>query len=444
MSERAKLRGAPMFVRLFGWMMAGVAAVQVLNALLFTLVPPPQPRAYTIAQISAVLRAGRDPAGALRVTAAAPDAAPMGSFERKLRGRLAEALGVPAERVAVAFRHGPPGPMPGREPPGPMPMAPGMGPPPAPQWLLGDFAASVRLPDGGWRTVQPVRSDSLSFWWWRTLLGLLAAVVAMAPIAWLLARRVTRPIALFARAAERLGRDPRAPPIEVEGPHEIAEAAAAFNEMQARLTRYVEDRSLMTAAIAHDLRTPLMRLSLRLETAPEPVRAAAERDIRDMQGMIDAVLAFLRDLHSPMRRERLDLRSAIESVVDGYADRGDAATLRDGEDVTLEADPRAIKAMVANLVGNALAYAGDAEVSLGTGAGEVWIEVADHGLGVPEDMLERVFQPFFRLEQSRNRATGGTGLGLANVRAIARAHGGDVVLANRAGGGLLARVTLPG
>ena len=457
-------RDAPLFLRIFAWMLGGVAAVQLLSILLIFLLPPPEPRIFTLDQVATVLRAGDDESGALLVSRRVPEPAPSGGLpprSAELQAHLARRLGVAGDRVALRrdrprtrlFQEGPPGPLPmmfDRPPvggtPGDGPDAPGGIPRDARSELLfGDFTASLRLDDGSWRAVRPARSGSVYFWRWRALMWLVAATLAMAPIAWILSRRLVRPIALFARAADRLGRDPRAPPLEVDGPPEIAGAAAAFNEMQARLQRYVEDRSMLISAIAHDLRTPLMRLSLRLESAPEPLREKTENDIRDMEAMIAAVLGFMRDLSAPISRQRLDLRSLVESVTDGFADRGDAVTLAPGDALVIDGDRPGLKAVVGNLVGNAVAYGGGAEVELGVdaNAGEAWVLVSDRGPGLPPDMIERVFQPFFRMEQSRNRATGGAGLGLASARAVARAHGGDVVLSNRAGGGLAARLSLP-
>jgi two-component system, OmpR family, sensor kinase len=213
--------------------------------------------------------------------------------------------------------------------------------------------------------------------------------------------------------------------------------------MQARLNRYVDDRTMIIGAVAHDLRTPLMRLALRLDQAPEPLRRACEGDIRDMQAMISATLAYVRDVGEPASRRPLDLRSLAETVTDDLSDRGEPVTLAPGLPVVIEGNSAAMKALVTNLVSNALKYAGSAEVSLWREDQVATIEVCDNGPGIPPEDLERVFEPFYRGERSRNRDTGGFGLGLASVRAVARAHGGEVTLENRGSGGLCARVTLP-
>ena len=230
----------------------------------------------------------------------------------------------------------------------------------------------------------------------------------------------------------------------VTGPPEIAEAAQAFNVMQQRLNRYVEDRTTLIAAVAHDLRTPLMRLSLRLEKAPDDIRTASEEDIQEMSQRIGAAMAFVRDMTRHVRRQRLDLRSLAESVTDEFADRGDDVVLQAGPPLATEGDAASLKALIGNLVGNAVKYAGHAETLLYRDRDMVVIEVQDRGPGMKPDDLVRAFEPFFRAEQSRSRDTGGIGLGLASVRAVARAHGGDATLETRPEGGLRARVTLPG
>jgi len=437
------VRGRPLFLRIFGLMLLTLLLVQALNFALVMLVPPPLPTINTLTNIAAALRGQGDGGGTLRVSPGEvqPDAE-MHPREVRVRALLARRLGLPESEVHIRSA-------------GPAPRGPPMlfGPEEErrrmhffheghpDEFLFGDFAVSARL-DGQWRTVRPV-STGFEPWRWRAMLWLVIAIAVVAPLAWLLARGLARPIRLFATAAERLGRDPKAPPLELAGPPEIRDAAAAFNEMQARLNRYVEDRTTLMAAIAHDLRTPLMRLGLRLEDAPAELRDACEADIRDMEAMIAAVMAFVRDMAKPARRQRLDLRALAESVTDGFADAGGAVALEPGEAVILEGDAPALKAMLSNLVGNALQYAGSAEVALAIVDGCAEILVRDDGPGMSAEDLAHAFEPFFRGERSRSRETGGIGLGLASARAVARAHGGEVTLANRPEKGLVARVTLP-
>ncbi|WP_267394962.1 MULTISPECIES: HAMP domain-containing sensor histidine kinase [unclassified Sphingomonas] len=434
--------GTPLFLRIFLVMLASVAAVQLLNFALVVYVGPPTPRVYSMAQVVAALRRGRDTSGEILLSQ--EESVPRQNPDHGVRARaeIAAQMGVPLEQVRVSFG-GPPPMMVRTLGMGRMaPMMPRGSPDARSQVLFGSFEVSVQQPDGHWRLARASRTG-LENWRWRALLWLVVAMLVVAPFAWALARRLAKPIAIFAGAAERLGRDPRAAPVPIDGPAEIAEAAAAFNRMQARLNRYVEDRTTMMAAIAHDLRTPLMRLGLRLERAPEAIRAASAADIHDMQVMITAGLAFFRDATQAADRRRLDLRSLVESVTDDLTDHGEKVVLQDGDALVMEGDATGLKALLSNLIGNALKYAGDAEVTLARVDGHAVIEVRDHGPGIDPDDLEHVFEPFFRGERSRNRDTGGVGLGLASVRGVARAHGGDATIINHPDGGALATVTLP-
>ncbi len=438
----------PLLLRIFLVMLTSAMAVQFISVVLLFVLPAPLPPLFGIDEVSAALKTGRDASGDLRFSYATPEFDNTSQNARSVRMRqsFARRLGVPVGRLRVYQAEPAPPPSLGRSPPK---QGPGFTVPPgerlvllSDELLIGDFAISLQREDGSWRTVLPARSFA-SFWRQRALLWMLATLLAITPFAWWLARRIARPIAAFASAAERLGRDPRSPPLPVHGPPEIEEAAAAFNQMQARLSRYIEDRSLLLAAIAHDLRTPLARIAFRIEHAPEALRNATEADIKDMEAMLQSTLALVRDITVPPKRQRLDLRAVIESVTHSFHDNGDNVELEDGDGTVIEGDRAELKRLFGNLIRNATLYGGLARVALGISPDEVWVEVRDNGPGIPEDLLDRVFAPFFRVEQSRNRASGGMGLGLASARAIARAHGGEVILRNHSERGLVARVTLP-
>jgi signal transduction histidine kinase len=229
----------------------------------------------------------------------------------------------------------------------------------------------------------------------------------------------------------------------VKGPAEVGVAARAFNEMQGRLQRYVEDRTAMVGAIAHDLRTPLTRLRFRIESLPEEQRAKYAADLDQMEAMIAATLTFVRDASRPGERTPLELSSLVESLCDEMAETGAWTEVEAGEKVVLEGDPMALRRLIANLLENAVKFGGRARARVFQDAGHAVVEIDDDGPGIPPQDTERVFEPFYRREPSRSRQTGGIGLGLAVVRSIARGHGGDVNLINRTGGGLTARVQLP-
>jgi two-component system, OmpR family, sensor kinase len=301
----------------------------------------------------------------------------------------------------------------------------------------------VRQSDGRWVVVRTQPEFGLSDWQKRVALWFALSALLMTPVAWIFARRLSRPIQVFAQAAERLGRDPKAPPLELKGPSEISMAARAFNEMQGRLQRYVDDRTAMVGAIAHDLRTPLTRLRFRIESLPEEQRAKYASDLDQMEEMITATLAFVRDATKTGERTPLELSSLVESLCDEMAETGAKTEVEPGEKVVLEGDPMALRRLVANLLENAVKFGGRARARVFSDEGHAVVEIDDDGPGIPPADSEKVFEPFYRREPSRNRQTGGIGLGLAVVRTIARGHGGDVNLINRAGGGLTARVVLP-
>ena len=276
----------------------------------------------------------------------------------------------------------------------------------------------------------------------------LMTVVAAGLILWAV-RRLTAPVRTLAAAAEALGRDVHAPPMPETGPEEVATAAIAFNTMARRIRRFVDDRTTLLTAIGHDLRTPITRLQLRAEfVEDDEQRGKILADLEEMEAMVAATLAFGRDARTSEQVATIDLVELLRTILDEAGDaHPDAANGLDYDGpahLTVRARSLGMKRALTNLISNAIAYGGSAHVRLmpPTG-GTVRVEIADDGRGIPPESLERVFEPFVRLEASRNRETGGTGLGLPIARDILRAHGGDVVLANRPVGGLVAVVTLP-
>lgn len=309
--------------------------------------------------------------------------------------------------------------------------------------FYGPTQLAVRLADGAWATAGMARQPEQEVWLRSIVLSFIGATLLLLPLGLLFARRLASPIGEFAGAAERLGRNPDAPLLEEKGPRELRTAVHAFNRMQERLRKFVEGRTLMMAAISHDLRTPLQRMRFRIDGLDESTRAAMLADIEEMETMIGATLTFASDEAAPADRQTLDLGALVSSVCDEAVDAGGKAQCTVPERVIVQGDAIRLKRALSNLVTNAMKYAGGAEVRVGHEAGLAIVEIADRGPGVPDDRLEEVFQPFRRLEPSRSRATGGAGLGLSIARTIARAHGGDVTLAPRPGGGLVARLALP-
>jgi signal transduction histidine kinase len=304
------------------------------------------------------------------------------------------------------------------------------------------FAASVQQPDGRWATVEPPRG-LLSPWQQRVLLALAISMLLLAPLVWWMARRLTRPIRVFAEAAERLGADPEAEPLAPSGPSEVRTAIHAFNDMQASLRSHMRQRTQTIAAIAHDLRTPLTRLRFRAEQAPEGVRDRMASDIEEMDALIAQAMAFVRGETTPERREPMDLDALAADIAQGFAETGADVAFSGGGALRISGDPAALRRALANLIANALQYGGAARMKAFASDGAAVVLVEDDGPGLAEDELETVFEPFQRGERSRNRETGGAGLGLTVARQAARASGGDVTLERPPGGGLTARLRLP-
>lgn len=439
-------RTAPLLVQMLTLTGLSLLAAWAISAMLLFLLPPPAPDFYRLAEIEQTFRGGTvafDERRPLMLSKRdkAPTPELRGSSFAAIRAKFAADIGVPTSHVIIAGERGPlsdqnvgrvvrdraaRGASDTNE-----------------HILIAPFQLGVLQPDGRWTVVQRKPLVRLSDWQRRLALWFSLSALAMAPVAWVFARRLTKPIKVFAEAAERLGRDPLAPPLEVRGPAEIGAAARAFNEMQQRLRRYVEDRTAMMGAIAHDLRTPLTRLRFRIEGLPDAQRRKYAADLDQMEEMITATLAFVRDASRPGERTQLELSSLVESLCDEMAETGSRTEVERGEKVVLQGDPMALRRLVSNLLDNAVKFGGEARARVFADADSAIVEIDDDGPGIPAADSEKVFEPFYRREPSRSRQTGGIGLGLAVVRSIARGHGGDVSLINRVGGGLTARVNLP-
>jgi two-component system OmpR family sensor kinase len=309
--------------------------------------------------------------------------------------------------------------------------------------LQRSFVAARHMSDGSWNIVEREVEGFPNALHRRAMLLFALGAATLLPLAWLFARALSAPIRRFSEAARRLGRDPNAPPLPREGPTEMLVAVDSFNAMQARLNRLIQERTHMVGAIAHDLRTPLTRLAFRLEDLPQPLREKVDADILEMKSMVSAALDFIRDRALSGQREPLDFRLLVESVVDDQSDLGYDVVLQSGTPITIAGNPLALRRMVGNLVDNALKYGERARLRLRVANDTCILEIDDDGPGIPEQLQQQVFEPFFRLETSRSRDTGGIGLGLATVRAIVLDHGGEIGLGNRKGGGLRVTVSLP-
>jgi signal transduction histidine kinase len=276
--------------------------------------------------------------------------------------------------------------------------------------------------------------------WVHTALTLIA-VIAASLIA---VRMVTRPMQRLAEAADAFGRDLDTPPLQVAGPSETRLAAEAFNRMQERLRRLIAERSRALAAVSHDLRTPLTRMRLRAELVEdEALRTEINADIDVMQAMVEATLDYLRGLRENEPIQTIEIEALLASLVADEQALGRPVALGDVRAAPYPGRLSALKRAIANLVDNAVKYGREAELSVIDSSTELRVIVEDRGPGIAEADLERVVEPYVRLEASRSRETGGVGLGLAIARDAARLHGGDLLLENRSGGGLRALLLLP-
>ncbi len=304
---------------------------------------------------------------------------------------------------------------------------------------------SLSLPDDSWLNFTVLVKKPESFWSIRFGLSMAVMLMAVALLSALVVHHLVRPLATFAHAAQRLGVDVGAPPLPESGPAEVRQAKRAFNEMQDRIRRFVEDRTQMIAAISHDLGTPITRMRLRAELVEDDdQRQKMLADLDDMEKMAFSALSFARDEAAHEPQAMVDLRTLLQRVCDNTSDTGYPVSLDIGDDVVpYDCRPVALRRALSNLVENAVKYGGEARVSLLEQAGAIVVRIEDNGPGIAEARREEAFKPFHRLEGSRNRETGGTGLGLTVARTIVRAHGGDLILSNLDGGGLRVEVMLP-
>jgi signal transduction histidine kinase len=311
---------------------------------------------------------------------------------------------------------------------------------------IGDFVFDlhIRLSSGDWLRIQGSAPTEIFAWPWHLLVNLGVMLGAVIVLVWFAARMTVKPLTNLARAARDLGEDLRRAPLPEDGPSEVRQAAHAFNAMQTRIRNDIEERERFLAAVSHDLKTPVTRLRLRSELLGDTeLRQRFLHDLDEMQDLLGSALDFLQGKAVEEAMQPVDLVAMAESLADDFNEAGGIVTLREPESLRVVARPRALRRAFANLIDNALKYGGRADVSLSAANGELLIAIADDGPGLPEGELERVFEPFYRIETSRNRGTGGVGLGLAIVRQIARSHGGTVSLENRAEGGLRAVLRLP-
>jgi signal transduction histidine kinase len=304
------------------------------------------------------------------------------------------------------------------------------------------FSVALQLMDGSWLNFSFASVKSLPFSSWSHLLALAAGIAAVMALGVGAMRLITRPIESLATAAEELGRGAQPGDVPVAGLSEVRLAARAFNRMQRRIRRMIEDRTQMIAAISHDLRTPITRLRLRAEFIEDTEEQQKMlTDLDQMEAIIRSTLAFAREDSDAEPTSEVDLTLLLQEVAEDHPP-AQAEVARDGH-CLLRARPVALRRCFNNLVENAIRYGQSATIAIRDLPNAVEVTIDDGGPGVPEDRLKDVFRPFVRLEDSRNRDSGGAGLGLAIARSVVLAHGGAITLANRKEGGLRVTVRLP-
>ncbi|OGO93992.1 MAG: hypothetical protein A3E00_18145 [Curvibacter sp. RIFCSPHIGHO2_12_FULL_63_18] len=279
------------------------------------------------------------------------------------------------------------------------------------------------------------------------LLDIAVRLGALLLAAWVAARWLSDPVRRLAAAASELGHNIHRAPLPESGSLECREATRVFNQMQQHIRAQLAQRDQFVAAVSHDLRTPLTRLALRVESLSDAQeRQRFGRDIAEMDTMIRATLDYLRGAADAEPWVTLDLAALVNSLVEDQQEAGHDVVVEPGEGppiAPLRAQASALRRCISNLLDNAARYAGGAQVRLTEDAQGVRVTVLDRGPGIPESELAQVLQPFYRVEASRNRNTGGVGLGLASASDIARQHGGSLQLSNRMGGGLQAELCVP-
>ena len=492
-----RLISLPIFWQLLGLSLVVLVLALGINTLIVLKAPEPPPSGYSLAEVAHALKSGETQlhnGRTLRAvtTAVAPDFVDQhpdpGSrgwaFETLLSSHLAAELGVPADTVRVHIQphgmrgggfwgHGfgdpppssaqapAPGPGPGPGPAQSSIMAP---PPPHIDHALPEqsarvtgadsradvfypaFSAAWRLSDGTYRVITPPQS-LMEPWQERLLLGFALTALVITPLAWLLSQSLSRPIIAFSEAAAKVGFEDNAPQVAAVGPREVRQAAEVLNAMQARIKKQVESRTALMGAIAHDLKTPLARMRLRIEDLPAALRDKLNQDIAHMDGLIRSAMSFTSAHRLAESLRPLDMSALVEALYDDLS----AVCLMEPplieNNVMVKGDAVALKRIITNLVENAERYAGGCRIELATRGNSVEVAVVDNGPGVPAAELENVFEPFYRLESSRSRDTGGTGLGLSVARSLAEAQGATLKLSNRYEGhkvvGCEARLILP-
>ncbi|MDB6085025.1 MAG: integral rane sensor signal transduction histidine kinase [Gammaproteobacteria bacterium] len=363
--------------------------------------------------------------------AASPASASFDGAHERSTDKATKEISTEIHRVAVAFGHDQRMPIPA-------------GVPDAHPTRNMPYVLAVRLSDHSWVTFSlPNRMWGLPGMY-RWIVVFVFIAVSTALVSAVTARQFAKPVKRLAEAVRNFGTNPQAPPMAETGPRELRQVVRTFNAMQAQIQQFVGFRTMMLAAISHDLRTPLTRIRLRGEFIEDrDQQSRLFRDVDEMQTMVDGALAFFRDDAVSEGTTTFDLPQLLLTIANDYADQGIELGYTGPAHATYQGRPFALKRAVTNLIENAVQYATVPDIELTREGTAFVVAVQDRGPGIPMSALDSVFHPYHRLDKSRNRSTGGVGLGLTVAQAIVQGHGGEIILRNRLGGGLEARVILP-
>lgn len=309
---------------------------------------------------------------------------------------------------------------------------------------IGRLVMAAEYQPGKWAVTQTRLSGSPPrFGGWLVVQTLILYAIVLLPLLWV-GGRLARPLRQLTRSAEQFARTGSADPVEERGPGDVRQLTTAFNAMRSRIFVMLDEKDRMLGAIGHDLRTPLASLRVRTESVEdEGERARMSETIDEMNRMLEDILSLARAGRSSEPPQKVDLGALADAVVEDFLELGSPVELGDSDRAVANVRPQQIRRALRNLIENAVVYGDRAHVSVERTDAAIRLIVADDGPGIAEDRMEEMMEPFTRLEGSRNRETGGAGLGLALVRAIMAEHGGALRLANRPQGGLEASLVIP-
>lgn len=441
MTARLRIWLNSMQAHMIGFAFGVIAIMTAMSVVFVVIAGPPQRSPMTIYDVSRVVRglppAQADLAAEFTRSVSTEARLPPSEAERHLSRVLAKNMKLPSEAVRVNLGNRSAGYFDYVERQAALYDQDGGASP----ILSGTVEAAVRRADGTWEIYERRSKTGLADYWNLLRASPWLGFLILIPLSMLFSAWLSRPVRVFAQAAGQVGGG-KEYPVPVAGPTEIRVAAKALNEMQARIRAFVRERTALVGAIAHDLRTPLNSLRFRIARAPDDVRVPAEEDIKQLDRLIGSILDYVESGGRRLSVDTIDLTSMLQSLVDDLEDQGFAIEF-EALPVNIQGDLLLLRRMFANLIDNAVKYGSRVAISLRTVADQVRVEIADDGPGLSQPDLAKAFEPFFRGEPSRNRATGGIGLGLAIARSVAEAHGGQIILSNAAGGGLVASVSLP-